>query len=870
MNGILKLLVRRRRLAVVLGTVVVTGLFVSGLIAYFSGAAAAGSAGGAAATSVNPGSVPTSTGNAGRSVTLTWPAATLVTGQPVDGYIVTRYEGDAPFAPQLIQAGCSGTITALTCTESAVPFGNWKYTVTPVKGDNWRGLESLKSGSVTIGAASMTLDQSTLGLADFNGGLDPAALTGSLTGFASNEGITFKLDDASTGSTLSGSPASADGTGDAAVSIALPRPSDGPHSIYAVGDAGYPSQASASVLVDTTPPTSSATGNDAGWHANGVTVSLSADDGASGAGVKNIKYDVDGGSVQTINGGGGDVTIDAPANHSNDGTHTITFFATDNAGNVESPSKAVTVRIDTTAPDFGSPTLTIGGSSGPAFSQYIAGTALFYNPQGSNSGSFTIDAPNAADPQSGIQKVNFPAPAGFGGGGDDSSAPYHASYSWSATSADSGSQIVTAYNNAGLASTATFTLTPDTSAPDGGAITANGSGSDSYNTTGTVGLSFTGFADSAGSGIATNAVTRAVGTLTNNVCGSISGATAVTITGGHDSASLTSGCYRYTLTGTDNVGNTATAQSATVRVDTTPPTTPTLAFTGLSPNAFYSSGPNTLYFRPAAGGAFTVTASSSDPDTSIKSGDAGYTFSSLAAGNFSGTQTGAGSSYTFGAAATAPASDPTVSSTNNAGGTSANASYHVKADVTAPSGGALTVNATAASGGGTSSTNSSGSFTIATRTDYAETQSATASGLASSTLVRDQATLAADGTGSCGSTWTSPTTIAGTPTQNAGAGITSGNCYRYTLTGTDNVGNSVSISTIVKVDTTAPAFGSPALTLSAVGSFAFYPGSGTTAYYNGTSGSVEQHQRQRPERRRSGVRAAEGELPRAVGLHRRR
>ena len=350
MHGMLKLLVRRRRIAVVLGTVVVAGLFVSGLIAYFSGAASAGSAGGAAATSVNPGSVPTSTGNSGRAVTLTWPAATLVTGQPVDGYIVTRYEADAPFAPQLTQAGCSGTITALTCTEYAVPFGNWKYTVTPVKGDNWRGLESLKSGAVTIGAASMVLDQSTLGLADFNGGLDPAALTGSLTGFAANEGITFKLDDATIGSTLSGSPATADGTGDAAVSIALSRPSDGPHTIYAVGDAGYPSQASASILVDTTPPTSSATGNDNGWHGDDVTVSLSADDGASGAGLKNIKYDVDGGSLQTITGTGGDVTINAPANHSNDGTHTITFFATDNADNVEAPANSVTVKIDTIAP----------------------------------------------------------------------------------------------------------------------------------------------------------------------------------------------------------------------------------------------------------------------------------------------------------------------------------------------------------------------------------------------------------------------------------------------------------------------------------------------------------------------------------------
>ena len=125
MRGILNLLVRRRRIAVALGTVILTGLFVSGLIAYFSGAAAAGSAGGAAATAVNPGSVPTTTGNAGRSVTLTWPAVTLATGQPVDGYIVTRYEADAPFAPQLTQGGCSGTITALTCTEDAVPFGNW-------------------------------------------------------------------------------------------------------------------------------------------------------------------------------------------------------------------------------------------------------------------------------------------------------------------------------------------------------------------------------------------------------------------------------------------------------------------------------------------------------------------------------------------------------------------------------------------------------------------------------------------------------------------------------------------------------------------------------------------------------------------------
>ena len=56
-----------------------------------------------------------------------------------------------------------------------------------------------------------------------------------------------------------------------------------------------------------------------------------------------------------------------------------------------------------------------------------------------------------------------------------------------------------------------------------------------------------------------------------------------------------------------------------------------------------------------------------------------------------------------------------------------------------PRGGALTVNGTAASGGGSGSYDSDGNFTIGTRTDYCETQSATESGLASSTLVRTSA-----------------------------------------------------------------------------------------------------------------------------------
>ena len=57
--------------------------------------------------------------------------------------------------------------------------------------------------------------------------------------------------------------------------------------------------------------------------------------------------------------------------------------------------------------------------------------------------------------------------------------------------------------------------------------------------------------------------------------------------------------------------------------------------------------------------------------------------------------------------------------------------------------------------------------------------------------------------------------------------VASGNCYLLTLTGTDNVGNATSISTIVKVDTSAP---------NAPSSFSF--GSLTNAYFPGSGSTV--------------------------------
>ena len=75
-----------------------------------------------------------------------------------------------------------------------------------------------------------------------------------------------------------------------------------------------------------------------------VTVSFSASDG-TGSGVSTISYRVDGGSLLL----GAAVIVPAPGDHSNDGSHLVEYFATDDVGNVET-LRSIIVVIDTTAP----------------------------------------------------------------------------------------------------------------------------------------------------------------------------------------------------------------------------------------------------------------------------------------------------------------------------------------------------------------------------------------------------------------------------------------------------------------------------------------------------------------------------------------
>ena len=515
-----------------------------------------------------------------------------------------------------------------------------------------------------------------------------------------------------------------------------------------------------------------------------VTFDASGSTDSSGT-ITDYRWDLDGsGSYAT------DTGASPTLSHTfNPGTYVIGLQTTDSEGVVARTKQTIAVTI---APPS-KPVLTLSGASGSSF--VSAGTA-YTNPQSGKSGSFTVSA-NTSDPFSGIKNVVFPALGGFtSGGGTDTATPYQTTYSWSGAGATaSGPQTVTATNNAEISASSEFTVVPDTTAPSGSALTVNGTaatavGSSSYNLTGGFPIATrTDYVEAQSptqSGLQSSTLTLASASLSNNTCGTFGAPATIT---GAPAQSEPSGCYRYTLTGLDNVGNQASV-STTVLVDNKVPTTPSLTFSGTSSNVFLKTSTNALYFRPAAGGAFTVIAASTDAETGIRE----FKFSSLSANGFTEAQSGGSMAYTFGATATQPATAPTIFTVSNAGASSTTATYSLIADTTGPTGGALTVNNLAGSATGATSFNTSGNFSIGTRTDFSADAGA---GFISSTLTRATATLSS---GSCG-TFGTATTITGNPNQ---TGLAAG-CYRYTLTGLDRVGNTSVLSTTVEVDKTAPS-----------------------------------------------------------------
>jgi len=201
--------------------------------------------GAAGATSAPAGTIASASALA-RTVTVTWTAP--ASGPAPSGYAITRAPAAGGTSVTPTAGGCASTVTGLTCTETSVPTGSWKYAVRPLV-QKWNGAVGTASSTVTIGAAALTL-----GTSSFSG--LPASPSASVSGFTGGETVTMRLDSAA-GTVLTTSPSTVTTTsgGLASVtSVTLPAGlTDGAHTVYAVGSAG--NQATAAVTISGTKAT---------------------------------------------------------------------------------------------------------------------------------------------------------------------------------------------------------------------------------------------------------------------------------------------------------------------------------------------------------------------------------------------------------------------------------------------------------------------------------------------------------------------------------------------------------------------------------------------------------------------------------------
>jgi hypothetical protein len=285
----------------------------------------------------------------------------------------------------------------------------------------------------------------------------------------------------------------------------------------------------------------------------------------------------------------------------------------------------------------------------------------------------------------------------------------------------------------------------------------------------------------------------------------------------------------------DAAGNAAPAANAdattTLVLDRTNPTSG-------SPVLLESSGAlrvsgSTLYYNPSTAGsaAFSVSLDAADGGTAptdTGSGIATVTFpsiSGLGTGGVNGpaddtsapyTSTGAAAGlYTFGSGSITASGTNTVTVTDGAGNT-ATSSFTLTADGSAPS---ITWTTPAAGS----------SFGSSTSISLAFSTSDGGAGLASASLQRERAAISIPG--SCaGVAWSNDGAAVDVLGESslAVSGLSSGYCYRYTITATDRVGNEASSTSGTRlVDASAPS-----LSIGVTGGGAI---SGTTVYFKGSA-----------------------------------
>ena len=351
----------------------------------------------------------------GSSVTVSWRQATLADGTPVAAYSIKRY--DANGVAQTVNAGCSGTIAALTCIETSVPSGTWTYSDTPLQ-NSWHGAESPKSAQVVVSNATQTATTTSVASSvtpsvfgqsvQFTATVAPASGTGTPTGT-----VQFSLDGTNFG-------AAATMSGGAATSSTIGTLTVGPHSVGAAysGDTGFSGSFDSRTQTINRADTTTAVTSSANPSVFGQSVTLTAAVSVTAPGVGlpggSVQFAIDGSNVGTpvtLSSGSASMTTatlgvgshTVAAVYSGDGsfntssgtlsqnvnkaaTSTVVISATNPSVFGQSVSFTATVSVDT--PGAGIPTGIVTFRDGSV----ILGTATIGTTFGNGSAIFTTGA----------------------------------------------------------------------------------------------------------------------------------------------------------------------------------------------------------------------------------------------------------------------------------------------------------------------------------------------------------------------------------------------------------------------------------------------------------------------------------------------
>lgn len=364
--------------------------------------------------SVNAGNPPSSTVSAG-TVTLTWAASTLSTGEPVGGYLVKRYDSAGTIEQTIASGSCASQVSGTTCDETSVPNGTWTYSVTPAL-NNWRGAESAKT-TVTVGDTTgpdITITHPSAGSSHNNssyiagcGTASTEEICGTASDGAGISTVKISILEASTGKYWNGAAAFNDatetlhnvtGTTSWTYAVLASKFLETSYTIriVATDTLNNASSTIATFRMDRTAPTAAITFpvpgssyNNGGYEAGCATATTgdfcgtAADSG--GSGLATVKVSIQRGTGNYWNGtdfaSATEVLFDATgttswtsafaaANFSTDGSYTIRARAVDGSGNASTVASS-TFTMDRTAPPV--PTITANptnpsNSSSPSFS----------------------------------------------------------------------------------------------------------------------------------------------------------------------------------------------------------------------------------------------------------------------------------------------------------------------------------------------------------------------------------------------------------------------------------------------------------------------------------------------------------------------